>query len=87
MKTRTLEQTVTFKVSPTDVYEMIMDSRKHTSLSGEKAKISRKVGGSFTAWNGHISGFNLVLTPGEKIVAPRVGGQTTIRLRSLISKK
>jgi activator of HSP90 ATPase len=68
MKTKTLQQTVTFKASPKDVYEMIMDSSKHTSLSGETAKISRKVGGSFTAWSGHISGINLVLTPGEKIV-------------------
>jgi activator of HSP90 ATPase len=68
MKTKTLVQTVTFKASPTEVYEMIMDSKKHTSLSGEKAKISRKVGGRFSAWNGHLSGFNLALTPGEKIV-------------------
>ena len=68
MKTRTLEQTVTFKAPPLEVYEMIMDSRKHQSLSGEKARISRKVGGSFTAWGTHISGVNLVLKPGEKIV-------------------
>ena len=68
MKTRTLQQTIAFKASPRDVYEMIMDSRKHSLLSGEKARISRKVGGSFTAWSGHISGINLVLTPGEKIV-------------------
>ena len=47
---------------------MIMDSRRHQSLSGEKARISRKVGGSFTAWGTHISGINLVLKPGEKIV-------------------
>jgi activator of HSP90 ATPase len=68
MKTRTLAQTVTFKASPMQVYEMIMDSKKHQSLSGENAKISRKVGGSFTAWGSHLSGFNLVLKPGEKIV-------------------
>ena len=68
MKTRTLEQTVTFKAPPLEVYEMIMDSRRHQSLSGEKARISRKVGGSFTAWGTHISGINLVLKPGEKIV-------------------
>lgn len=68
MKTRTLEQTVTFKASPMEVYEMIMDSRKHQSLSGERAKISRRVGSKFTAWGPHISGVNLVLKPGEKIV-------------------
>jgi hypothetical protein len=40
-----------------------MNSKKHQSLSGEPAKISRKVGGKFTAWGSHISGFNLVLKP------------------------
>jgi activator of HSP90 ATPase len=68
MNTRTLRQPVPFKASPRQVYETLMDSKKHTSLSGEKAKISRKAGGRFTAWNGHITGFNLVVKPGEKIV-------------------
>jgi activator of HSP90 ATPase len=68
MKTKTIRQTVTFRATPAEVYEMIMDSRKHQSLSGEKAKISKKVGGRFTAWGSHISGINLVLKPGERIV-------------------
>jgi activator of HSP90 ATPase len=68
MKTRTIQQTVTFKAAPMEVYEMLMDSRKHQSLSGEKASISKKVGGRFTAWGSHITGINLVLIPGEKIV-------------------
>jgi activator of HSP90 ATPase len=29
---------------------------------------SKKVGGKFTAWGSHISGINLVLSPGKKIV-------------------
>jgi uncharacterized protein YndB with AHSA1/START domain len=68
MKTKTLQQTVTFKASPRQVYDMLIDSKKHQSLSGQKAKISQKVGGRFTAWGSHISGFNLALTPGKKIV-------------------
>src|SRR5262249_12629163 len=68
MKTKTLQQTVTFKASPRQVYDMLMDSRKHKSLSGQRAKISKKVGGKFTAWGSHISGINLVLKPGSKIV-------------------
>ena len=51
-----------------DVYDLIIDSRKHTSLSREKATISQKIGGKFTAWNGHLTGFNLALNLGEKIV-------------------
>src|SRR5215467_926692 len=68
MQTKTIRQTVIFKAKPIEVYHMLMDSRKHRSLSGEKAKISGKVGGRFTAWGSHISGINLVLKPGERIV-------------------
>ena len=68
MKTKTIRQTITFKASPRQVYDMIIDSKKHQSLSGEKAAISKKLGGAFTAWGAHISGFNLVLKPGERIV-------------------
>jgi activator of HSP90 ATPase len=68
MKTKTLQQTVRFAASPMKVYEMLMDSKKHQSLSGVRASISRRVGGAFSAWGGHLSGFNLALKPGRKIV-------------------
>jgi uncharacterized protein YndB with AHSA1/START domain len=68
MKTKTIRQTITFNAAPMQVYEMIMDSKRHQSLSGEKAKISRKIGGPFTAWGGHLTGINLCLKPGERIV-------------------
>jgi hypothetical protein len=50
VRTKTITQTITFKASPRQVYDMIMVSKKHQSLSGEKAKISQRVGGKFTAW-------------------------------------
>ena len=68
MRTKTLKQTITFKASSRQVYDMIMVSKKHQSLSGEKAKISQRVGGKFTAWGSHLWGINLVLKPGKKIV-------------------
>ena len=68
METKTIQQSATFGAPPTDVYEMLMDSKRHAALSGEPASISREVGGSFTAWGTHISGFNLALRPGQKIV-------------------
>ena len=66
--TTTIRQTVFFNAPPMDVYETLMDSAKHQSLSGEKASIGREVGGAFQAWGDHISGFNLALHPGQKIV-------------------
>ena len=68
MNTKTIRQTVKFPAPPQAVYDLLMDSRKHKSLSGEAARISKRVGGQFSAWAGHITGFNLVLKPGRKIV-------------------
>jgi hypothetical protein len=68
VKTKTIQQTVRFKASPGEVYGLLMNSKKHRSLSWEKAVISARVPGRFTAWNGHITGFNLALLPGTKIV-------------------
>jgi activator of HSP90 ATPase len=68
-RTKTLRQTVVFKgASPKRVYDLLMVSKKHASLSGARAMVSPKVGGPFTAWNGHLTGFNLALRPGQKIV-------------------
>ena len=37
MKTKTLQQKVKFKTSPSEVYEMLMDSRKHPVVADMKA--------------------------------------------------
>jgi activator of HSP90 ATPase len=66
--TKTIEQSVTFNASPHDVYEALMDSEKHSRFSGAKASISREVGGSFTAYDGALSGTILELVPDVKIV-------------------
>ena len=68
VETRTIEQTVTFNASPHDVYEALMDSEKHSQFPGAKANISREVGGSFTAYDGALSGTILELVPDAKIV-------------------
>jgi hypothetical protein len=39
MKTKALQQTVLFKASPRQVYDMLMDSKKHQSLSGQRARV------------------------------------------------
>ena len=67
MRTRTVRQSVTFKASPREVYEVLMDSRKHSEFTGDKAIISRKVGGKFRVGE-YIQGVNLELVPGQRIV-------------------
>jgi len=68
MKTRTIRQTATFEAGPHDVYEVLMDSRKHSALSGGKSVISRKIGGKIRVSDGYITGKNLELVPDKKIV-------------------
>lgn len=68
MEIKTIRQSVALRVSPHDVYEALMDSRKHSQLTGAKASISREVGGKFSAFDGYCEGTNLQLVPDKKIV-------------------
>jgi activator of HSP90 ATPase len=45
-----------------------MDSKKHGEFTESTAKISRKVGGKFSIYDGEIQGVNLELVPSQKIV-------------------
>jgi len=67
MRTKTIRQSVTFKASPHAVYEALMDSRKHARFTSAKAKISRKVNGRFTAYDGYIEGVHLDLCQTRKL--------------------
>lgn len=68
MKTKTIRQSITFEVSPHEVYEALMDSKKHAKFTGSEASISRQIGGQFTAYDGSLEGKNLDLVPDRKIV-------------------
>ena len=51
-----------------DIYDAWLDGRRHSAMTGAKAKGSTRVGGSFSAWDGYASGKNMELVPGERIV-------------------
>jgi activator of HSP90 ATPase len=63
-----IRQTATFKARAHEVYEALLDSKKHAEFTGGEAKISRKVGGKFAVYGGEIEGENLELEPDRKIV-------------------
>lgn len=65
---KTIRQSVTVNASPAKVYQTLLDSRRHSRLTGGKASISRRVGGRFTAFDGYAEGVNLELQNGKKIV-------------------
>ncbi|MGD0728711.1 MAG: SRPBCC family protein [Candidatus Micrarchaeaceae archaeon] len=68
VKTKNIRQSVVFDAEPKEVYELIMDSKKHVAFSEGAAKISRKVGGNFTAYDGWITGKNIRIAPNKLIV-------------------
>ena len=68
MKTRTIRQSVTFPASPHEVYEMLMDEKKHALVTGGSARISREPGGTFLTNDGYSDGTNKELIQDEKIV-------------------
>ncbi len=55
--------TATFPVKPQRIYDAWLDTHQHTAMTGAEAEVSEEVGGSFTAWDGYISGTNLELDP------------------------
>src|SRR5215469_2786205 len=68
MVTTTIRQTVTFHATPSQVFDVLMDARKHQGLSGRPAHISKKVGAKFTTRGARVRGYNLVVKRGKKIV-------------------
>jgi len=68
VKTTTIKQKVVIAAMPEDVYDAFIDADKHSAFTGSKATCDPKVGGKFTAWDGYISGKNLELEKGKRIV-------------------
>jgi len=66
--TRAIEQTAVFESTPSALYELFMNSAKHSAATGAPARISRKVGGKWSAHSGMIGGKNLALVPNKMIV-------------------
>jgi activator of HSP90 ATPase len=60
--------TTTLSATPQELYAAWLDSHAHGNMTGGEAECSAEVGGSFSAWDGYISGTNVSLTPNTEIV-------------------
>jgi activator of HSP90 ATPase len=67
-KTATIRQTRTFPAKPEDVYEALVDAKKHAAFTGSGATSDPRTGGRFTAWDGYIFGKYVTLEKGKRIV-------------------
>ncbi len=63
-----LKMKIVLPVKADELYKAWLNSKEHTLFTGAEAKASEKVNGKFSAWDGYISGKNLELVPGKKIV-------------------
>jgi len=73
MQTETFTQRIKFDSSPHEIYELIMDSEKHSAFTGSKCELSKEVGGKFECYDGYIKGENIELIPDKKIVQTWIG--------------
>ena len=67
--TKTLVQKIVFKnTTPKALYELYMDTKKHSVATGAPAKLSDKVGGKYSVHGGYITGKNLQLVKNRQII-------------------
>lgn len=63
-----IEVSDVFPVTQKALYEAWLDSGKHSAFTGSPAVIDRRVGGTFTAWDGYISGTTIAVEPFGRIL-------------------
>lgn len=57
-----------FNVPPSQLYRAWLDSDLHAKMTGGGASCSNEEGGSFSVWDGYITGTNVELIKNKKIV-------------------
>jgi uncharacterized protein YndB with AHSA1/START domain len=65
---KTIKHKVRFKTPPETIYELLADSRKRTEVTGLEARMSDEVGGKFSTDAGKVTGVNVDLVPGRRLV-------------------
>lgn len=66
---KTITQKIVFKNTSAKVlYDMYMNEKKHSELTGGPAKITSKIGATYSVYDGYITGKNLHLIKDTLIV-------------------
>jgi uncharacterized protein YndB with AHSA1/START domain len=68
VKTKNIEHTVLIRATPKEIYEALMNGKKHSQFTGAAAKICAKAGAVFSYYGDYITGITLELKPGKRIV-------------------
>jgi len=68
MKADSIKVSAVIPAEPAAVYTAWMSSKGHAAMTGSAAKVSARIGGAFSAWDGYISGKTLALEPSSRIL-------------------
>ena len=68
LNTTTITQKVTISAHPKEVFNAILNPKKHSEFTGSKATGKEVVGAKFTAWDGYITGRNIEIEKNNRIV-------------------
>lgn len=63
-----IHQEITFCATPQQVYRALMDSAEHAAFTGAPAEVSPDEGGACSWYGGQVTGRNIELVPGKRIV-------------------
>jgi len=64
-----IHQEVDFKASPDQIFEALTNETKFAAMSeGAPSAIDPRAGGAFTLFGGYVTGQNVELVPGRRIV-------------------
>lgn len=63
-----IHQEVTFQASPARVYELLTNSERFAAATDKPASIGAEEGSAFSIFGGHISGRNIELIYGSRVV-------------------
>jgi uncharacterized protein YndB with AHSA1/START domain len=84
MSAKTIHQEVMFKAHPAKVYGALLDSKSFAAFTGAPATIDAKVGGALSAFGGMITGVNVELVPGKRIVQAWRAGNWPEGIHSIV---
>lgn len=68
METKTITQVIEFDALPHEIFNALIESKRHTEFTGSRAHIDPTVGGLFSVWDGYATGKTIEIKPDHKIV-------------------
>lgn len=63
-----IHQEVSFPVSPERIFEILVDTRRFAEVTGAPATGGGSEGAPFSLFGGHVTGRNVELVPGKRVV-------------------